>query len=120
MRGTARERRKEREKEGWREAKKEVNLFPREFLDPRGGTLSCELSRDARSQRSSHHNARRLTRGPQVLQDKERRNRKGERKRRMESTSESEKNDVTSGRKKTKDSRRNETIQRRMKAKRLQ
>lgn len=51
MRGTARERRKE----GWREAKKEVNLFPREFLDPRGGTLSCELSRDARSQRSSHH-----------------------------------------------------------------
>jgi len=61
-----REREREGGGEGGREAErgreKEVNLFPREFLDPRGGILSCELSRDARSQRSSHHNARRLAR----------------------------------------------------------
>lgn len=64
----------------------------------RGGTLSCELSRDARSQRSSHHNARRLTRGPRVLQDKEKRRRR-ERKRKTESAS--EKNDVSSDKKRT-------------------
>lgn len=79
--GGRRKREEEKEKwkeKRWREVEKEVNLFPREFLDPRGGTLSRELSRDARSQRSSHHNARQLTRGPRVSKSSEMRKREGD------------------------------------------
>lgn len=120
VRGAVRkgERRKREEEEeewkekGWREVEKEVNLFPREFLDPRGA-LSRELSRDARSQRSSHHNARRLTGGPRVSKSSEtrKRERETENRRKAESISESEKNDVPSSKERTKDSTtgRNET-----------
>lgn len=93
--GAAGKTREQKKEEGRRRAKKEVNLFPREFLDPRGGTLSCELSRDARSQRSSHHNARRLTRSPRVSKSSATGERERESVRKAEGTRKSERDDVT-------------------------
>lgn len=72
------------EREGVERGREGGEPVPEGVPWPSGGILSRELSRDARSQRSSHHNARRLTRGPRVSKSSERRKKEEDRERKVQ------------------------------------